>query len=84
MRLKIMARELLIAKIQDMQGRIQVTFSPDTKVTPQDIFGLQKKRDGKIRFLPDGFEVDLRGLPWKKVFEEVSSLFTSLEKSLPP
>ena len=84
MRLKIMARGLLIAKIQDMQGRIQVTFSPDTKVTPQDIFGLQKKRDGKIRFLPDGFEVDLRGLPWKKVFEEVSSLFTSLEKSLPP
>jgi len=84
MRLKIMARGLLIAKIQDMQGRIQVTFSPDTKVTPQDIFGLQKKRDGKIRFLPDGFEVDLRGLPWEKVFEEVSSLFTSLEKSLPP
>jgi transcription-repair coupling factor (superfamily II helicase) len=81
MRLKIMARELLIAKIQDMQGRIQVTFSPDTKVTPQDIFGLQKKRDGKIRFLPDGFEVDLRGLPWKKVFEEVSSLFTYLTVS---
>ena len=84
MRLKIMAKGLLITKIQDMQGRIQVTFSPDTKVTPQDIFGLQKKRDGKIRFLPDGFEVDLRGLLWEKVFEEVSSLFTSLEKSLPP
>jgi transcription-repair coupling factor (superfamily II helicase) len=82
MRLKIMARELLITKIQDMKGRILVTFSPDTKVTPQDIFELHGKGNGKIRFLPDGFEIDLRGLPWEKVFEEVSSVFTLLEIKL--
>jgi transcription-repair coupling factor (superfamily II helicase) len=82
MRLKIMARELLITKIQDMQGRIQITFSPDTKVAPQEVFELQKKKDGKIRFLPEGFEIDLRGLPWKKAYEEISSLFTLLGKKL--
>jgi transcription-repair coupling factor (superfamily II helicase) len=40
MRLKAMARELLITKIQDTQGRIQVLFSHDTKVQPRDIFEL--------------------------------------------
>ncbi|MDI6889491.1 MAG: transcription-repair coupling factor [Thermodesulfovibrionales bacterium] len=76
MRLKIMAKELLVTKIQDVHGRIRVIFSPDTKVEPRDIFELHKKRDGKIKFLPDGFELDLRGLPWEGVYEEVSSLFT--------
>jgi transcription-repair coupling factor (superfamily II helicase) len=84
MRLKIMAKELLITRIQDTQGRIRIHFSPDTKIEPKDIFELRKKRDGKIKFLPEGFELDLRGLPWEQVYGEVSSLFTSLEKSLPP
>jgi transcription-repair coupling factor (superfamily II helicase) len=81
MRLKVMARELLITKIHDTQGRIRVLFSPETKVEPQDIFELRKKRDGKIKFLPDGFEVNLIGLPWKKVYEEMSYLFTCLTVS---
>ncbi len=47
MRLKITARELLITKIQDSDGRISVTFSPDTKVEPKDIFALRAKSGGK-------------------------------------
>lgn len=78
MRLKIMARELLITKIRDTQGNIRVIFSPDTKVEPRDIFELRKKRNGRIKFLPDGFEVDLSGFPWEKIFEEISYLFTCL------
>jgi transcription-repair coupling factor (superfamily II helicase) len=84
MRLKMMAKELLITKILYTQGRVRIFFSPDTKVEPQEIFELRKKRDGKIKFLPEGIELDLRGLPWERVYGEVSSLFTSLEKSLPP
>lgn len=80
-RLKIMARELLITKIQDIEGRIRVVFSPDTKVEPKDIFELYGKRNGRLRFLPDGFEVDLRGLPWKNVYEELQFLFTCLTVS---
>ncbi|HYA12120.1 MAG TPA: TRCF domain-containing protein, partial [Thermodesulfovibrionales bacterium] len=78
MRLKMMAKKLLITRILDTQGRVRIFFSPDTKVEPQDIFELRKKRDGKIKFLPDGFELDLRGLPWEQVYKEVSSVFTYL------
>ncbi len=81
MRLKIMARNLLITKIQDIQGRILITFSPETKVEPQDIFELRKKTDRKVKFLPEGFEFDLRGLPWESIYKEVSSLFTYLTVS---
>lgn len=76
-----MARELLITKIHDMQGTIRVLFSPDTKVEPKDIFELRKKRDGKIKFLTEGFEIDLKGLPWERVYKEIMSLFTCLTNS---
>ncbi|MBM4128674.1 MAG: transcription-repair coupling factor [Nitrospira sp.] len=78
MRLKILARELLITKVHDVQGKIRVIFSPETRVSPQDIFELGRKRDGKISFLPEGLEVDIRGLSWGKVYQEISSLFTLL------
>ena len=78
MSLRIMARELFITKIQDVDGIVRILFSPDTKVEPQDIFDLHKKRVGKMKFLPDGFELDMKGLLWEKVYEEISSLFTCL------
>jgi transcription-repair coupling factor (superfamily II helicase) len=78
MNLKIMARELLISRIQETQGRVQVLFSPDTKIEPKDIFELRKKANGRIKFLPEGFELDLRGLPWERLYREVSSVFTYL------
>ncbi|MGB9716595.1 MAG: transcription-repair coupling factor [Thermodesulfovibrionales bacterium] len=79
MRLKILARRLLITNIQDIDGKIQVRFLPDTKVTPEDILDFQMRRDGKIRFIPEGFEIDLRGFLWEEVFEELYSLLSFLE-----
>lgn len=78
MRLKIAARNLYITKIHEIGGKIRILFSPETKVEPQDIFSLREKRNGKITFLPDGFEIDLRGYTWEKVYEEISYLFTCL------
>lgn len=81
MRLKIMARELRIKKIQDMQGYVSILFSQDTKVEPHDIFGLQKERE-KMRFLPEGFEIDLRGIRWHGVYKELSSIMTELSENV--
>jgi transcription-repair coupling factor (superfamily II helicase) len=81
MRLKIMARRLLITKIQDIHGRISMIFSPATKVEPKDIFALTKKMDRKVRFLPDGLELDLKGLSWGEVYQRIHSLFTCLDIS---
>ncbi len=78
MELKILARKLLITKMQDMQGIITVLFSHDTKVEPEDIFALGDKTDGKMKFLPDGFEINLKGFEWEKVYGAISSLFTCL------
>jgi transcription-repair coupling factor (superfamily II helicase) len=84
MRLKITAKELFIIKIQDVHGTVRILFSPDTKVEPQDIFELHKKTSREIRFLPEGFELDVKGLPWEKVYEEISALFTLLERKSAP
>ncbi len=80
MRLKIMAKGLLITNIHDIDGRIQIRFSPDTKVRPEDIFEFQRNKDGKIRFIPEGLEIDLKGLLWENIFEELNSFFTFLEE----
>lgn len=81
MRLKIMARKLLITKVRDVHGKITVLFSADTKIEPKDIFELSKKVKDRMRFLPEGFELDLRGLPWEEIYQKVSSLFTCLTVS---
>ena len=81
MELKILARQLLITRIQDTQGVVTVLFSHNTKVEPSDIFKLRDKTDGKMKFLPEGFEIGLKGLPWDEVFETISSLFTCLVNS---
>ncbi|NWF51635.1 MAG: transcription-repair coupling factor, partial [Nitrospirae bacterium] len=79
MRIKMMARELLITEIHHLNGMIRIKFLPDTKVTPQDIFEFQKSKDGSIRFIPEGLEIDVRGLLWEEVFEKISSFFIFLE-----
>lgn len=81
MSLKIIARQLHVTKIQDIHGRVSVLFSPDTKVDPKDIFELREKTDGKMRFLPDGFELDLKGLPWDELCKQVLEILNELNKS---
>jgi len=81
MRLKILARHLFITNIRDIDGKIRILFSPKTHVDPQDIFRLREKTTGKITFLPDGFEIDLRAYTWEQNYEEISRLFTCLSIS---
>ncbi len=78
MRLKILAWELSIMKIQDVQGKMQFIFSPDTSVQPAQIFDLHKRRKGFIKFLPEGFELDMKDAGWDKVYEEVYSVLREL------
>ena len=80
-RLKILARELLILKLIESGGRVKFVFSPDTPVQPDQLFALQKKRKSLIRLFPDGFELNLKGLQWKMIFEEVYKVMEELKKS---
>jgi transcription-repair coupling factor (superfamily II helicase) len=61
MRLKIMARKLLITRISETEGKARFVFAEETPVRPDQIFSLQKTFHG-IRFHKDGFELDLKGL----------------------
>jgi transcription-repair coupling factor (superfamily II helicase) len=81
MRLKIMARELLVTKIQDNRGLVSVIFSPATGIEPKNIFELRDKTNGKMRFLPDGFEIDMRGLSWLEVYGNLSKIMSELSKA---
>ena len=60
MELKILAKKLAITKIQESRGKVRVVFSPETPVHPENIFDLHKRRKGGIKFLPEGFELDLK------------------------
>jgi len=81
MRLKIMAKELLVTKIQDNRGLVSVIFSPATGIEPKNIFELRDKTNGKMRFLPDGFEIDMRGLSWLEVYGNLSKIMSELSKA---
>ncbi len=57
MRVKILGRELMALKVSETGGRLRLAFSPETPVQPEHIFALQGARPGKVKFLPDGFEL---------------------------
>jgi len=78
MRLKILARHLRIMKVQEAAGKVQILFSPDTVVEPSQIFALHEGRKKTIRFLPEGFELDMRKAGREKFFEEVSGVLKEL------
>jgi transcription-repair coupling factor (superfamily II helicase) len=78
MRLKITARELLITKIRERDGWIRIEFSDETKVEPQDILTLAKRKDREIRLLPEGFEMNLSGGAWPDVFKKITETLDSL------
>jgi transcription-repair coupling factor (superfamily II helicase) len=62
MRMKLIARRLLISSIAERAGKIRFVFADNTPVAPESIFGLQVRLSG-IRFHKDGFEIDTKGLP---------------------
>jgi transcription-repair coupling factor (superfamily II helicase) len=80
MRLKITARELLITRIQDRNGWVRIEFSPDTKVEPHDLLSLGKKKYRVIRFLPDGFEMNLSGCRWPEAYRKIADTLHALKK----
>ncbi len=92
--IKILSRLLYISTVSDIDGRYRFFFVSDAEdkyKIPENffdkllktLFELQKKERG-IRFLPDGFELDTRGIPPKdaitKVEETLQSLWTRLSK----
>jgi transcription-repair coupling factor (superfamily II helicase) len=81
MRLKVTARELLITKIQDRNGWFRIEFSPNTHLEPHHILSLGKGKNGKLRFLPDGFEMNLRGLAWPETYGRITETLQRLKKS---
>jgi transcription-repair coupling factor (superfamily II helicase) len=78
MRMKNIAKKLAVSSIRELREKVRVVFSPDTSVQPADIFELQKKRKKTIKFLPDGFELELKGAAWEKVYEEVTGALEEL------
>ncbi|GAB4491276.1 MAG: transcription-repair coupling factor [Thermodesulfovibrionales bacterium] len=78
--LKLLAKGLSVTRIREKDGWVRVEFAPDTQVAPEQVFALASPAGRKIRFLPDGFEVDARGLPWEKVSGEVEALLRQLRQ----
>lgn len=58
-RLKTMAKKLMIRNILERNGRIRFSFSEETPVKVEDISGLYKRFHG-IRFHSDGFELPVK------------------------
>ena len=69
MKLKIMAKKLLITEITDMSGRVHVTFSKNTPVAGEKILGLYDIIGKRVRFLQDGFEIDVKNLMWDETYK---------------
>ena len=83
MEIKLLARVLLIREVQDAHGRCTFLFSPDTPVMPDSIFSAQSARKEKMRFLPDGFQLDLHGKEFHEVYKEIRTILRELKESLP-
>ena len=80
MELKILAKKFLITRIQNITGRIQIIFAPDTPATSEKIFSLYNTRKKILKFLPEGgIELDFRGKPWSDIFKELKKMIGELE-----
>lgn len=75
--LKAVAKRLRIEKVQEAVGRFRVLFSPDTSVQPSHLLDLHNRRKGRVRLLPEGFEVDCGGTGEER-FAEVAAIFDEL------
>jgi len=83
MRLKLLAKELAVLKIHNVRDRVSVVFSPETPVRPEQIFNLHQTRNGRMKFLPDGFEIDLKGYDGEKMIAEVYNATIELRQGMP-
>jgi len=80
MELKLLAKKYMIVRIQNILGKVQIIFSPETSVSSQQIFSLYDTRKEMLKFLPEGgVELDLRGKGWKEIFKELKMVMEELE-----
>ncbi len=82
MRLKIVARELMTLKIHSVQERVRVVFSPETPVQPEMIFHLHEAWKGRMKFLPDGFDLDMKKQDAGTMLDEIYRALDSLLQAL--
>jgi transcription-repair coupling factor (superfamily II helicase) len=83
MRLKLVARELMTLKIQTVQERVRVVFSPETPVQPEMVFNLHEAWKGRMQFLPDGFEIDMKKRDADTMLAEIYQASDALRQALP-
>jgi len=78
MRLKILAKKLLITDIEESAGNIRVIFSKNTKVAVEKVLGLGDIMKGRIKFLQEGFEIKGRNLAWDETFKLIKGILERL------
>ncbi len=76
--IKILGRELMVLKVSEADGRLKLVFSPETPVQPQHIIALQGARPGKIKLLPDGFELSTGKNGFDGVFTDLHEVLEEL------
>ncbi|TAL23296.1 MAG: transcription-repair coupling factor [Nitrospirae bacterium] len=69
MKLKIIAKKLMITGIEDVGGNIRIIFSKDTKVEIKNILGLRDAAGDRLRFLPEGFEIKVGNFAWSETYK---------------
>ncbi|MEW5744490.1 MAG: transcription-repair coupling factor [Nitrospirota bacterium] len=94
MRMKLLAKRLFIDRVTDFEGRYRFLFVLDTEGIydiPADFFDRLLKilfalssstKDTPLRFLPDGFELDLRNLTAREALTKAEELLDLVARKM--
>ncbi len=78
MKLKLLAKGLLVTKMRNVKDRVTVIFSPDTPVQPRQIGELHQTREGRLKYLADGFEIRVDGSGGEEILGDMLSVMDEL------
>ncbi|MCE5194105.1 MAG: transcription-repair coupling factor [Nitrospiraceae bacterium] len=78
MRLKIAARQLRVIDMIEAGGFIKVIFSQDTKVAVNKILSLHNIYGNKIKFLEQGFQINVKNLSWAEIYSMIKKVLEKL------
>jgi len=67
MGLKIAAKKLLVTDITETDAKVRIIFSKTTPVAGEKILALHKIIGKRVRFLQDGFEIDIRNFDRREI-----------------
>jgi transcription-repair coupling factor (superfamily II helicase) len=76
MELKLMGQRLSVTQIRQADGKVRFTFADPSALYPERIVGAF---NSPIKFLPDGFEMPLRGREGRMLYEDVRDALTALQ-----